>query len=76
MVISSKKKYELKERLIQVPSVNTLSSLINEYDFYVECIFKDLKELSEFKEGLELYEITHFEEVFIINDIKREEFDF
>ena len=61
-VISSKKKQELKEFLMQNHNVNTLSSLINGYDFYVECIFKDLKEMTEFKEKLEKFEINNLEE--------------
>lgn len=74
LIISSNNKHELKEHLLQSPNVNSLSSLINEHDFYAECIFKDLKEMSEFKENLDAYDITHLEHNFIIEDIKREGF--
>jgi len=74
MVMNTNRKPELKEHLVQSPNVNSLSSLINEHDFYAECIFKDLKEMSEFKEQLTEFDINHLEHTFIIDDIKREGF--
>ena len=73
-VISSKKKQELKEFLMQSYNVNTLSSLINGHDFYVECIFKDLKQMTEFKEKLEKFEINNLEENFVVDEVKKEGF--
>lgn len=72
--ISSKQKQELKEFLMQCFNVNSLSSLINGYDFYAECIFKDLKEISKFKEKLEQFEIKNLEETFIVDEVKKEGF--
>lgn len=75
-IISSKLKQELKEFLLKEPSVNSLSSLINESDFYAECVFRDLKEMTKFKEQLEKFEIGELKEYFIVDDIKQEGFEF
>ena len=72
--VSSKQKQELKEFLMQNHNVNSLSSLVNGHDFYAECLFKDLKERTEFKEKLEKFDITTLEETFIIEEIKKENF--
>lgn len=73
-VMSSKNKQELREFLFNHPNVNTLCSLINNYDFYVECIFKDLKDMTLFKEALEKFDLTNFEENFVVEEVKKEGF--
>ena len=72
--ISTKQKQELKGFLIQSQNVNSLSSLMNGYDFYIECIFKDFKEMTEFKENLEKFQIETIDETFIVDELKKEEF--
>ncbi|MBD3249081.1 hypothetical protein GF336_03475 [Candidatus Woesearchaeota archaeon] len=70
--ITTKDKNTMKEFLIKNPSVNTVSSSINNCDFHVECIFKDMKEMSVFKESLEELELTNLEETFIVDELKKE----
>ncbi len=71
-VLSSKKKKELKAFLVQSQNVNSLSSLINGSDFFAECIFKSLKDMTDFKSQLESFDISDMKEIFIIEDLKRE----
>ena len=70
--ISLNQKKELKKFLMESRHVNSLSSLIN--GFHAECVFKDLKEMTEFKEDLKKFEIDEIKEFFIVDEIKREEF--
>lgn len=72
--IKSKQKQKLMDFLIKDKNVNSLSSLAEDYDLYAECIFKDLKDVIEFKEGLEQFEIDNIDEIFIIDEIKKEGF--
>lgn len=72
--LNAKNKKELKEFLLNYPNVNSLSTLINGFDFYVECFFRDLKEMNQFKEKLEKFEIKKIKEIFIIDQIKKESF--
>jgi DNA-binding Lrp family transcriptional regulator len=73
-VIKSRNKQGLREFLEKHASINSLSSLINGYDFYAEGIFKDLKEMTDFKEEIEQFGIEKIDEIFIIDEIKREGF--
>ena len=73
--IKTNKKQELKQFLIQHKNTNSLSKLINGHDFYVECIFKDLKQVIEFKEQLERFDIKDLKETQIIEEIKKEGFN-
>ena len=72
--ISTGQKQKLKEFLLKHPNINSLSSLINGHDFFAECIFRDLKEVNEFKESLEKFNITKIEDTFIIDELKKEGF--
>lgn len=57
------------------PSVNTVYKINNGYDFLVQGIFKQIKNLEEFTEKLEQkYKITDKKTFFIIDQIKKEEF--
>jgi DNA-binding Lrp family transcriptional regulator len=71
-IISTQQKQELKEFLLQHPNVNNLSSLINGYDFFVECVFKDFKEMVQFKEKISDFEVDDIQESFIIEELKKE----
>lgn len=72
-VIKAKNKQELREFLLDNANVNNLVSLINGYDLYAECIFRDLSELNAFKEKLDSLQ-TSAEEIFIIEELKKEGF--
>jgi len=73
-LMSSKKKNELREYLLQHSCVNSLHSVTGEHNFYAECIFRDLKDMIEFKESLSQFSITSLENFFVVDDIKREGF--
>jgi len=70
--INTNQKKDLREFLIVNENVNSLSSLIN--GFQAECVFRDLKEMTEFKERLKKFEIEELKEFFIVDEMKREGF--
>lgn len=72
--VGSKNKKEIRDFLLNHPSVNSISSLIGGQDFYFECIFKNLKEMTEFKQELDKYELHNFYETFIVEELKKEGF--
>jgi len=77
IILKSKKesKSELKRYLLLNQNVNTLYKINNGFDYMIECIFRNMKELEDFLEivddkfGLEKKEIFY-----IIDDLKRESF--
>ena len=71
--IKSKQKRELKDFLLNHSNVNTLSSSINDCDFYAECIFKEMKDMIDFKEKVESFD-SKVEENFVIEELKKEGF--
>ncbi len=72
--MSAKKKKQLKEFLMNHPNINSLFSSINGQDFYAECVFRSLKEFTEFKSGLEQFEMENVQETFVVEELKREGF--
>lgn len=57
------------------PSVNTVYKINNGFDFLIQGIFKQIKEMEEFTEKLEQkYKIKDKQSFFVIDHIKREEF--
>jgi DNA-binding Lrp family transcriptional regulator len=65
----------LKEHLLNHFNVNSLYKINNGYDFLMECVFKNLKEVEDFIEKLESdYGIEETKIHYIIDDLKREEF--
>lgn len=65
----------IKEHLINHPHVNSLYKINNGYDYMVECIFRNMKDLHEFIEILDQrFKIQTCKEYYVINDIKREAF--
>lgn len=71
---SGGKKEELKQFLISNQNVNSLLRLSGEFNFLVECIFKDMKDLEEFNDKLDGYDIRGKREHHIIDEIKTEGF--
>ena len=67
-------KDELKQFLILNHNVNSILSLGGRFDFLIECIFKDMKELENFKDKLDRYDIKGKKEHHIIEEIKIEGF--
>lgn len=66
---------ELRNYLVRHNNINSLSKINNNYDFLVEIIFKEIKELEDFLEKLEdKFKIKSKLVFYIIEDLKREEF--
>ncbi|MBT7902855.1 Lrp/AsnC family transcriptional regulator [Candidatus Woesearchaeota archaeon] len=73
-VLNSSNKNSLKDFLLRQSCVNSVCSLTANHDFFVECLFKNLKEVSIFKEKLDFLDATIEEENFILEELKKEEF--
>jgi DNA-binding Lrp family transcriptional regulator len=68
-------KEALKEFLIKHQSVNSVYKINNGFDFMVEGVFKQIKDMEEFIEALEQrFKIIDTKSFFIIEDLKREAF--
>jgi len=65
---------ELQKFLIAYQRINTIYRINNGYDFLIEAYFKNMQELDEFMQKLDLYEPIEKKEFFVMEDIKREEF--
>ena len=64
-----------QEFLLKNSNVNSVYKINNGFDFLVECVFKHLKELEDFLEGMESrFKILDKKIYYVIEDIKREGF--
>lgn len=65
----------LKSYLIKNCSVNSVYRINNGYDYMVEAVFREMRDLEEFLDDLDKrFRITDKKSFFIIEDIKRESF--
>ena len=61
--------------MLKNPNINTVYKINNGFDFIIECIFHNIKELEEFVEQLEIRSLIKNKDVhYIIEDIKKETF--
>lgn len=68
-------KQEVQQHLINHPAINAVYRINNGYDFMIEGIFRQVKDLEEFMEDLEAkFTVYDKKAFFIIEDIKREAF--
>ena len=75
MRVHKKDKETLGKTLVKNTHINSLFKVNNGFDFQFECIFRDMRELEDFVEGLEeQFAIKGKEVHYIIEEIKREEF--
>ncbi len=72
--VGSDKKDILKEHLSKHPNINSFFRINNDYDFLVEGIFKNIKQLQEFMDNLEKRFNVETKIFYIVEDIKREAF--
>lgn len=73
--VAREDKEALGKHLKFSPVVNTAYKINNGYDYFVQAVFKQLREAEEFIEKIEgRYKIEDKQTFFIIDDIKREEF--
>jgi DNA-binding Lrp family transcriptional regulator len=55
-------------------SVNNVFRINNIYDYFVEAIFRNIKDFQEFADKLESYGVSEITEHFVIDELKRETF--
>lgn len=72
--VLKEQKDELKEFLIKNENINSVFKVNNGFDFLIEAIFKDMNDLQRFIELLERFNIENKQEIFILEDLKREGF--
>ena len=72
--VNKKDRDALKEFLMKCNSVNTLFRINNGYDFLVEAVFRNMKEMQDFVEKLERFKIKDRQEFYLLEDLKRESF--
>jgi Lrp/AsnC family leucine-responsive transcriptional regulator len=66
---------ELRQYLCSHQNVNSMYKINNGYDFMVECIFGDMKELEDFVDLLdEKFGLQKKQVFYVIEDLKRETF--
>lgn len=71
---SKDNKEKLQAFLMTNPQVNTIYRINNGYDFLIETIFRNMREMDEFMRSLDTFEPIQKKEFFIMEDLKREEF--
>ncbi len=63
-----------REYLLKEPLVNSVYRINNGYDFMIEALFRNIKEVHEFVEGLDKYKVRSPEQYFVLEEIKKEGF--
>src|SRR3989339_299472 len=72
--ISRDSREEFKNFVMMHENVNSIFKINNGFDFLVEAIFRDLNDYHKFNEQLEKFNIQVKQEMFILEDLKREGF--
>lgn len=73
--VDKEQKEELGQLLQKHQNVNSLYRINNGYDFMLDAIFREMKDLEEFIEQIEAkYRIRHKEVYFVIDELKQEGF--
>ena len=65
---------EFKEFLMGNEHVNSVFRVNNGYDYMMEGIFRDMADLQRFTEMLDRFNIEAKQELFVLEDLKRESF--
>jgi DNA-binding Lrp family transcriptional regulator len=66
---------ELKNYLIKNPCLNSVYKINNGFDFLIEAIFRNIKEMEDFMEEMEeKFTIKSKQVFYIVDDLKREGF--
>lgn len=72
--VTKEQKNSLKDFLTKNENINSVFKVNNGFDFLIEAIFRDMNDLQRFIEMLERFDIENRQEIFILEDIKREGF--
>ena len=73
-LLTASKKAALKHFLLRHPNTNTISMVNNGTDYFVEAIFKNMKQAEEFSEELQQFGLKYYHEHYIAEEVKREDF--
>jgi len=71
--LSTDKKEDLKQFLLDHPSLNTLIRLSGDYDYYAELVFRDMAECQDFMDELKSL-IVKKTSLHFMTDLRREQF--
>ncbi|MGV8172543.1 MAG: Lrp/AsnC family transcriptional regulator [Candidatus Woesearchaeota archaeon] len=72
--IAKESREGFKEFLMGNEHVNSLFRINNGYDYMIEAIFRDMSDLQKFTELLDKFSIEAKQELFVLEDLKRESF--
>ena len=64
----------LREYLMKEPAINSVYRINNGYDFMIEAFFRNIKEVHDFVEGMERFNVKNPEEYYVLEEIKKEAF--
>lgn len=65
---------KLREFLMNHENINSVFKVNNGFDFMIEALFRDMNDMQRFNELLERFNIEAKQEMFILDDMKREGF--
>ena len=72
--VARESREEFKEFLVKNQNVNSVFRVNNGFDFLVEGIFRNMEDVEKFTEALERFKIESRQEMFVLEDLKREGF--
>ena len=72
--LKCRQKSMLNDFLFSHPNINTLSTIKGSYDFFAEAVFRNMKDMHDFIEELDRFEIEDMQQIHLIEDIKKEAF--
>ncbi len=72
--INKDSRVEFREFLMTNENINSVSRINNGYDYMIEAVFRDMNDLQRFTEMLERFRIEQKQELFVLEDLKRESF--
>ncbi|HYD03848.1 MAG TPA: Lrp/AsnC family transcriptional regulator [Alphaproteobacteria bacterium] len=72
--ISKESRENFREFLVTNEHINSVYRVNNGFDYMIEAIFKDMADLQRFTELLDRFQIEDKQELFVLEDIKRESF--
>ncbi len=72
--LKCRQKSRLSDFLLSHPNINTLSAIEGKYDLFAEAVFRNMKDMHDFIEELERFDIECMRQIHLIDDIKKEEF--
>ncbi len=72
--LANESKDSFQKFILKHPKVNNIYRVNSGYDYLLEAVFKDLDDFDEFNKEIDKYGVTAKKELFIMEDLKREEF--